>query len=98
MRNTMRRQARRGRKVDTPTCRNNLQFVRTPPYGLTDLIMNPIESLVGVDLLPAWETYAGRVMETDARFRLASLQSWLRRTPPEQDLLTRVRQGRTRSL
>ena len=76
-----------GRYADLP---KQFQFVRTPPYGLTDLIMNPIESLVGVDLLPAWETYAGRVMETDARFRLASLQSWLRRTPPEQDLLTRV--------
>jgi len=34
--------------------------------------------------------FAGRVLETEARFRLTSLQAWLRRTSPEQDLLTRV--------
>ena len=79
--------AAEGRYADLP---KQSQFVRTTPYGLTDLVMNPIESLVGIDPLPAWETYAGRVMETDARLRLASLQAWLRRTPPEQDLLTRV--------
>ncbi|MGZ9159138.1 MAG: hypothetical protein ACXW36_09775, partial [Nitrospira sp.] len=79
--------AAEGRYADLP---KQSQFVRTAPYGLTDLVMNPIESLVGIDQLPAWETYAGRVMETDARLRLASLQAWLRRTPPEQDLLTRV--------
>ena len=79
--------AAEGRYADLP---KQSQFVRTAPYGLTDLVMNPIESLVGIDPLPAWETYAGRVMETDARLRLASLQAWLRRTPPEQDLLTRV--------
>jgi hypothetical protein len=66
------------------------QFVHAPPYGLGDLFVNPIESLVGLDPLPAWETYAGRVMETDARLRLASLQAWLRRTSAEQDLMTRI--------
>lgn len=66
------------------------QFVRTPPYGLGDIFVNPIESLVGLDPLPTWELYAGRVMETDARLRLASLQAWLRRTSPEQDLMTRI--------
>ena len=66
------------------------QFVHAPPYGVSDMVLNPIESLVGVESLPTWETYAGRVMETDARLRLASLQAWLRRTSPEQDLLTRL--------
>ncbi|MBI4000321.1 MAG: hypothetical protein HY348_00865 [Nitrospira defluvii] len=79
--------AAEGRYADLP---KQSQFVRTPPYGLTDLLMNPIESLVGIDPLPTWETYAGRVLETDARLRLVSLQAWLRRAPPEQDLLTRV--------
>lgn len=79
--------AAEGRVTDLP---KQSQFVRRPPFGLTDLFVNPIESLVGVDQLPTWETYAGRVLETDARFRLASLQAWLRRTPPEQDLLTRI--------
>jgi hypothetical protein len=79
--------AAEGRVVDIP---KQSQFVRRPPFGLTDLFVNPIESLVGIDQLPSWETYAGRVLETDARLRLASLQAWLRRTPPEQDLLTRI--------
>ncbi len=76
-----------GRYADLP---KQSQFVHAPPYGVGDLLVNPIESLVGVDPLPTWETYAGRVLETDARLRLASLQAWLRRTPPEQDLLTRI--------
>ncbi|HRB16871.1 MAG TPA: hypothetical protein PK224_13830 [Nitrospira sp.] len=79
--------AAEGRYTDLP---KQSQFVHAPPYGLGDIVMNPIESLVGVDPLPTWETYAGRVLETDARLRLASLQGWLRRTPPEQDLLTRI--------
>ena len=64
--------------------------MHTPPFGVTDVFVNPIESLVGIEPLPTWERFAGRVLETDARLRLASLQAWLRRTPPEQDLLTRV--------
>lgn len=79
--------AAEGRYIDLP---KQSQFVHAPPYGIGDMVMNPIESLVGVDPLPTWETYAGRVLETDARLRLASLQAWLRRTPPEQDLLTRI--------
>jgi hypothetical protein len=76
-----------GRYADLP---KPSQFVRTPPYGLADVVVNPIESLVGIEPLPTWEMFAGRVLETDARLRLASLQAWLRRTPHEQNLLTRV--------
>ncbi|MCS6317183.1 MAG: hypothetical protein H8K05_05285, partial [Nitrospira sp.] len=76
-----------GQYTDLP---KQSQFVRTPPYGLGDIFVNPIESLVGLDPLPTWELYAGRVMETDARLRLASLQAWLRRTSPGQDLMTRI--------
>jgi hypothetical protein len=66
------------------------QFVRSPAEGPADYFLNPIENIIGVEPLPAWETYGGRVLETDARLRLAGLQAWLRRTPPEQDLLTRI--------
>lgn len=76
-----------GRYADLP---KQAQFAPGPPYGIGDMVVNPIESLVGVDPLPSWETYGGRIMETDARLRLVSLQAWLRRTPPEQDLLTRL--------
>lgn len=76
-----------GRYADLP---KQSHYVHAPPYGVSDVVLNPIESLVGVDPLPTWEAYAGRVLETDARLRLASLQAWLRRTPTEQDLLTRL--------
>lgn len=76
-----------GRYADLP---KQSHYVHAPPYGVSDVVLNPIESLVGVDPLPTWEAYAGRVLETDARLRLASLQAWLRRTPSEQDLLTRL--------
>lgn len=76
-----------GRYADLPKLS---QFVRVAPYSVSAMVVNPIESVVGVDPLPTWETYAGRVLETDARLRLASLQAWLRRTLPEQDLLTRL--------
>ncbi|MCW5796937.1 MAG: hypothetical protein KIT40_00430 [Nitrospira sp.] len=76
-----------GRYADLPKLS---QFVRVAPYSVSDMVMNPIEGLVGVDPMPTWEIYAGRVLETDARLRLVSLQAWLRRTPPEQDLLTRL--------
>ncbi len=79
--------AAEGRYADLP---KQSQFVHAPPYGVSDAVLNPIESLVGVEPLPTWEAYAGRVLETDARLRLASLQAWLRRTPSEQDLLTRL--------
>jgi hypothetical protein len=79
--------AAEGRYADLP---KQAPFTPGPPYGIGDLVLNPIESLVGVDPLPTWETYGGRIMETDARLRLVSLQAWLRRTPPEQDLLTRL--------
>ncbi|HPV82682.1 MAG TPA: hypothetical protein PK866_06135, partial [Nitrospira sp.] len=76
-----------GRYADLPKLS---QFVRVAPYSVSAMVVNPIESVVGVDPMPTWETYSGRVLETDARLRLASLQAWLRRTPPEQDLLTRL--------
>jgi hypothetical protein len=76
-----------GRYADLP---KQSHYVHAPPYGVSDVVLNPIESLVGVDPLPTWEAYAGRVLETDARLRLASLQAWLRRTPSDQDLLTRL--------
>jgi hypothetical protein len=79
--------ASEGRYTNLPKRR---QFVRSPAEGPMDYLFNPIENLIGVEPLPAWETYGGRVLETDARLRLAGLQAWLRRTPSEQDLLMRI--------
>lgn len=64
-------------------------YVRTPPAGLVDYVMNPIENIVGLEPLPDWDTYSGRMVETDARLRLASLQGWVR-SGHEGSLLTRM--------
>jgi len=65
-------------------------YVRTPADSSIDYLMNPIENIVGLESLPTWETYSLRVIQLDARLRLAGLQAWVRRGPQEYDLLTRM--------
>jgi hypothetical protein len=66
------------------------QYIHVPASGLVDYFTNPIENIVGLDPLPPWDRYNGFVVDTDARLRLASLQAWLRRGPPDGDLVTRI--------
>jgi hypothetical protein len=63
-------------------------FVRYPAESWIDHGLNPIENILGVPPLPDWETYGGRILELDAKLRLASLQAWLKRSPQEQDIPT----------
>ncbi len=65
-------------------------FVRTPGTGLMDYLANPLEHIIGIEPMPSWDLYIGRMVETDARLRLASLQAWIRRGPQEGDLLARL--------
>jgi len=65
-------------------------FVRTPATGVTDYLANPIEHIVGIEPLPAWDPYVMRMLETDAQLRLVGLQAWIRRGPQDGDLLTRL--------
>ena len=65
-------------------------YVRFPAAGVTDYVTNPIENVVGLEPLPAWDLYNGLTVDTDAHLRLASLQAWLRRGSSESDLLTRI--------
>ncbi len=65
-------------------------FIRSPAESWLDYGANPIENIVGVPPLPEWESYGGRIFEVDARLRLAGLQAWIRRSPQEQDILTRM--------
>jgi len=65
-------------------------YVRFPATGVIDYLTNPIENLVGVDPLPAWDVYNGLVVDTDAHLRLASLQAWLRRGSSEGDLPNKI--------
>lgn len=64
--------------------------VRFPAAGVTDYLTNPIENLVGVEPLPAWDVYNGMIVDTDAHLRLASLQVWLRRGSSDGDLLSKI--------
>jgi hypothetical protein len=65
-------------------------FIRTPAASVVDYLANPIEHIIGIEPLPSWDPYVGRMVETDARLRLASLQVWIRRGPQEGNVLTRL--------
>jgi hypothetical protein len=65
-------------------------FIRTPAVNAGDYVANPIEHIIGIEPLPSWDPYVGRMVETDARLRLASLQVWIRRGPQEGNVLTRL--------
>lgn len=68
-------------------------FIRTPAAGVLDYLVNPIEHLIGIEPLPSWDPYVGRMVETDVRLRLASLQAWIRRGTQEGNVLTRLAQA-----
>jgi hypothetical protein len=65
-------------------------FIRTPAVNMVDYLANPIEHIIGTEPLPSWDPYVGRMVETDARLRLASLQVWIRRGAQEGNVLTRL--------
>jgi len=65
-------------------------FIRTPAVGALDYVANPVEHIIGIEPLPSWDSYVGRIVETDARLRLAGLQVWIRRGPQEGNVLTRL--------
>jgi hypothetical protein len=65
-------------------------FIRTPAVSVLDYVANPIEHIIGIEPLPSWDPYVGRMVETDARLRLASLQVWMRRGAQEGNVLTRL--------
>jgi hypothetical protein len=76
-----------GRYGSLPKWKDHIRF---PASGLMDHLTNPIENIVGLEPLPAWDLYNGFVVDTDAHLRLASLQAWLRRGPADGDLATRI--------
>jgi hypothetical protein len=65
-------------------------FLRTSAGSVVDYVANPIEHILGVEPLPSWDPYVGRIVETDARLRLASLQVWIRRGAQEGNVLARL--------
>jgi hypothetical protein len=66
-------------------------FIQTSAVSVVDYVANPIEHIIGIDPLPSWDPYVGRMVETDARLRLASLQVWIRRGPQQEgNVLTRL--------
>ncbi|TKB34179.1 MAG: hypothetical protein E8D51_04080 [Nitrospira sp.] len=65
-------------------------FIRTPAVSALDYVANPVEHIIGIEPLPSWDPYVGRIVETEARLRLAGLQVWIRRGPQEGNVLTRL--------
>jgi hypothetical protein len=61
--------------------------VRTSQRSFVDRLVNPIHRE------PTWEPFLQRIMETDARLRLATLQVKLRKPPRQQDLPARIAQA-----
>ena len=76
-----------GRYINLP---KPSSFIRTPAVSAVDYVANPIEHIIGIEPLPSWDPYVGRMVETDARLRLASLQVWIRQGAQEGNLLTRL--------
>lgn len=58
------------------------EFARTPARTVFDSILNPIDNLLGAAMTPDWEQEMRRIMEADARLRLAGLQARLRGSSP----------------
>jgi ribosomal protein S16 len=65
-------------------------FIRTPANSAFDYVANPIEHIIGIEPLPSWDPYVGRTVETDARLRLAGLQSWIRQGAQDGNVVTRL--------
>jgi tetratricopeptide repeat protein len=76
-----------GRYTNLP---NLSSFIRTPADSALDYVANPIEHIIGIEALPSWDPYVGRMVETDARLRLASLQVWLRQGAQDGNVVTRL--------
>jgi ribosomal protein S16 len=65
-------------------------FIRTPAASVMDYVANPIENIIGIEPLPSWDPYVGKMVETDARLRLAGLQFWIRQGAQDGNVVTRL--------
>ncbi|MCA1957477.1 MAG: hypothetical protein LDL14_02980, partial [Nitrospira sp.] len=66
------------------------EFSRSPAETMTDVLANPIENIVGLDPLPAWDGYHGMAVDAEAHLRLAGLQAWIRRGGADAELFSRI--------
>ncbi len=55
-----------------------------------DSILNPIDNVFASGTEPAWEPFTGLLLETDARLRLAALQTRLGKPSPNQQVVVRI--------
>ncbi|MCP9468503.1 MAG: hypothetical protein NNA31_00745 [Nitrospira sp.] len=66
------------------------EFSRSPAETMADVLANPIENIIGLDPLPAWDGYHGMAVDAEAHLRLASLQAWIRRGGADAELFSRI--------
>ncbi|MCP9472458.1 MAG: hypothetical protein NNA30_06985 [Nitrospira sp.] len=66
------------------------EFSRSPAETMADVLANPIENIIGLDPLPAWDGYHGMAVDAEAHLRLAGLQAWIRRGGADAELFSRI--------
>lgn len=65
-------------------------YLNAPPKTLSDYMANPIDTLLVQEDRVDWHDVIGRIVETEARLRLGSLQTRIRRPPATADALARI--------
>lgn len=65
-------------------------YVNAPPKTLSDYMANPLDTLLVQEDRVDWHDVIGRLVETEARLRLGTLQTRIRRPPSTADPLARV--------
>lgn len=65
-------------------------FIGGPARAFFDYLVNPVDNVFDSGFEPDWQPFLGRMVETDARLRLASLQAALRSAPDALSVPARV--------
>ncbi len=68
-------------------------FSNTPPKRFLDYIKNPVDNVVVPEPTVDWKEMTSRILETEARLRLASLQVRIRMPPEVLDPVERIVQA-----
>lgn len=66
------------------------KYTNAPKQTLSDYVANPIDNLLIHEDRVDWHEAIGRIVETEARLRLGTLQVRIRRPPSTSDPLTRI--------
>lgn len=68
-------------------------FIGGPARAFFDYLVNPVDNIFDSGFEPEWQPFVGRLLETDARLRLVSLQMSLRNMPGPLSVPTHIAQA-----